>query len=142
MSGQNTGNDAYITCIPDTTTVGEEAWKERAKGQDRFVVLSESATTADDLGVDFGTGGSTVGRLIAVTGSGSKLRATIEARGLKGKAKGSETGAFDAADFGNFAVMNANGELAVSGSATEGNIVVVSGTKDNPKVAWSFPHMK
>ena len=140
MSGEIVGARHNITCIPYiNATRTEEVWKERANAGNRFVRIRGASTTKDELGVQFAAGGIMVGRLVGWTGSGSKFRVTIETKAIRGIAKGSATGDFDATDFGQFCVSDAEGQLAIDTTKDDGNVMLVGGDKPNPIVAWTWP---
>ena len=141
MSGEITGHFTNITCDPLVTGTNTVAvWKTRVNAGGYFVKVNAASTTPDEIGVAFLVGDDkyVMGRLVGYTGTGAKFKVTVETKGVYGTAEGGGTGAWAATDYGDRMKADSDGKLIVDNSQTDGNVIVVGGTKPEPKVAWDW----
>ena len=134
--GEITGSATTITCDPYVTaTVTEAVWKARI-AENYMVKKRTAGFTANETQVTFLAADDKYcyGRLIGWTGTGEKFKVTVETRGLRGSTPGGGTGAWASTDYGDRMKADSNHKLIVDNSQTDGNMLVVGGTKDNPYI--------
>ena len=105
-----------------------------------MVKMRTASFSADEIGVTFLANNDKycMGRLVGWTGTGTKFRVTVETKGLRGGTPGGGTGAWASTDYGDRMIANSDHKLIVANAQTDGNMLVIGGTKAEPTIAWDW----